>query len=203
MTLRKEFVKGLWTEHPTFRQLLGMCPTLAITVNAVNGLAMGLSVVFVLVFSCAVCSLLRPVVPPQVRIGVYTIVISTFVTVIDMILKAFFPMISAALGPFIPLIIVNCIILGRMEAFASRNDLVPSVVDALGMGLGYTWGVIFIGGVREMLAGGTLFGMKVFALSMPTCVVMILPAGGFLVLGLLIAAMNAHEARSRRAKEAA
>ncbi|MCK5393728.1 MAG: electron transport complex subunit RsxE, partial [Candidatus Omnitrophica bacterium] len=145
----KEFIKGLWHEHPVFRQLLGMCPTLAVTTSALNGISMGLSVVFVLFFSSLVVSLIKKIVPPQVRIAVYTVIIATFVTIVDIFLQAVFPDISMALGPFIPLIIVNCIILGRCEAFVSKHSLSDSLKDALGMGLGFTWGVFLLGSIRE------------------------------------------------------
>ena len=128
----KEFIKGLWKEHPVFRQLLGMCPTLAVTTSAINGLSMGLAVVFVLFFSSLVVSLIKKIVPHQVRIAVYTVIIATFVTIVDIFFKAQFPQISQALGPYIPLIIVNCIILGRCEAFASKQSIKTSLLDALG-----------------------------------------------------------------------
>jgi len=193
--MKSIFTKGLWSSHPTFRQLLGMCPTLAVTTTVVNGFAMGMSVVFVLVFSGLVVSLIKKQVPPQVRIAIYTIIIATFVTLTDIYLKASFPAISAALGPFIPLIIVNCIILGRVEAFASRNAPAPSIVDALGMGLGFTWGLMLLGGVRELLGAGTLLGFPILGDWFEKWIVMILPAGAFLALGFLVALMNVIEKR--------
>ena len=191
----KHFVKGLWKEHPVFRQLLGMCPTLAVTTSALNGLSMGLAVVFVLFFSSLVVSLIKKIVPHQVRIAVYTVIIATFVTIVDIFLKAQFPDISQALGPYIPLIIVNCIILGRCEAFASKHNIRSSLSDALGMGIGFTWGLFLLGSIREILGEGTLLAgtalkFKVMPAGYNPLIVMILPAGAFLVLGILVAIMN-------------
>jgi electron transport complex protein RnfE len=188
--MREEFKRGLWAEHPIFRQLLGMCPTLAVTTTTINGLSMGLAVIFVLFFSSLVVSILRKIVPPQVRIAVYTVIIATFVTIVDIFLKAQFPDISRALGPYVPLIIVNCIILGRCEVFASRHDIRASLLDALGMGLGFIWGLLILGSIREILGAGTILGFKVLAPGYNPMIVMILPAGAFLVLGGLVAIMN-------------
>ena len=188
--MKKEFLKGLWKEHPVFRQLLGMCPTLAVTTSAVNGLSMGLAVIFVLFFSSLVVSTIKKIVPHQVRIAVYTVIIATFVTIVDIFLKAQFPDISQALGPYFPLIIVNCIILGRCEAFASKYSLKASLADALGMGIGFTWGVFILGSIREVLGAGTILGTRVMFANYNPLVIMILPAGAFLVLGLLVALMN-------------
>lgn len=188
--MRKEFLKGLWKEHPVFRQLLGMCPTLAVTTSAMNGLSMGLAVIFVLFFSSLVVSLIKKLVPHQVRIAVYTVIIATFVTIVDIFLKAQFPDISQALGPYIPLIIVNCIILGRCEAFASKYSMKSSLADALGMGIGFTWGLFILGSIREVLGAGTILGARVMFSSYNPLIIMILPAGAFLVLGFLVALMN-------------
>lgn len=192
---RNIFFSGLWSQHPVFRQLLGMCPTLAVTTSAVNGLAMGLSVVFVLVFSCLVVSLLKEHIPAQVRIAVYTIIIATFVTLTDIFLKAMFPAISKSLGPFIPLIIVNCIILGRVEAFASKNIVKFAVVDALGMGVGFTWGLVLLGSIRELLGSGSIFGLTILGDWFTKWIIMILPAGAFIALGFIVAFMNIIEKR--------
>ena len=189
--------KGLWANHPIFRQLLGMCPTLAVTTSGVNGLSMGLSVLFVLSFSSLVVSLIRKIVPPQVRIAVYTIIIATFVTLADVFLKAMFPQISKSLGPYVPLIVVNCIILGRAEAFASKNTPARAVVDALGMSLGFVWGLVLLGSLRELLGNGTVFGFQVLGQGFERWVVMILPAGAFIVLGFLVALMNLLESRKK------
>ena len=191
----KTFIKGLWSKHPVLRQLLGMCPTLAVTTSAINGLSMGLAVVFVLVFSSAIVSLIKNVVPHQVRIAVYTVIIATFVTVVDFFFKAYYPSISKALGPYVPLIIVNCIILGRCEAFASKNTVGKSILDALGMGIGFTWALFLLGSIREIFGAGTIFSGTAFKMRiMPSdynnLVVMVLPAGAFLVLGFMVAAMN-------------
>jgi len=193
--MKKEFIKGLWREHPVFRQLLGMCPTLAVTTSALNGLSMGLAVIFVLFFSSLVVSLIKKMVPHQVRIAVYTVIIATFVTIVDIFFKAQFPDISRALGPYIPLIIVNCIILGRCEAFASKHSLSSSLADALGMGLGFSWGVVLLGSIRELFGSGTVFGFKLLPSGYNPLIVMILPAGAFLVLGFLVAGMNKLEQR--------
>ena len=194
MTNKKDiFITGLWHQHPIFRQLLGMCPTLAVTTSAVNGLAMGLSVVFVLVFSSLVVAHLKKYIPSQVRIAVYTIIIATFVTLTDIFLKAMFPAISKSLGPFIPLIIVNCMILGRVEAFASRNEPKIAVIDALGMGIGFTWGLVLLGGLRELLGSGSIFGFMILGDWFTKWIIMILPAGAFLGLGLIVALMNVIE----------
>jgi Na+-translocating ferredoxin:NAD+ oxidoreductase subunit E len=186
----RNFTKGLWNEHPIFRQLLGMCPTLAVTTSALNGLSMGLAVIFVLFFSSLVVSLSKKIIPHQVRIAVYTVIIATFVTIVDIFLKAQYPGISDALGPFIPLIIVNCIILGRCEAFASKHSLRNSLADALGMGIGFTWGVFLLGSIRELLGNGTIFDFRLLPQSYDPLIIMILPAGAFLVLGFLVAMMN-------------
>jgi electron transport complex protein RnfE len=186
----KEFVKGLWKDHPVFRQLLGMCPTLAVTTSAINGISMGLAVVFVLFFSSLVVSLIKKIVPHQVRIAVYTVIIATFVTIVDIFFKARFPDISRALGPYLPLIIVNCIILGRCEAFASKHSVFTSLLDALGMGIGFTWGLFLLGSIREIFGAGTILGTQIMPNAYNHLVVMILPAGAFLVLGFLVAAMN-------------
>lgn len=188
--MKKEFIKGLWHEHPVFRQLLGMCPTLAVTTSAINGLSMGLAVIFVLFFSSLVVALIKKLIPHQVRIAVYTVIIATFVTIVDLFLKAQFPEISRALGPYIPLIIVNCIILGRCEAFASKHSVSSSLVDAFGMGLGFTWGVVLLGSIRELFGAGTIFKIRLLPISYNPLIIMILPAGAFLVLGFLVAAMN-------------
>ncbi|MBN3040119.1 MAG: electron transport complex subunit E [Candidatus Omnitrophica bacterium] len=184
------FLKGLWREHPVFRQLLGMCPTLAVTTAAKNGLFMGLAVIFVLTFSSFIVSLIKHVVPNQVRIAVYTVIIATFVTIVDISFKAFVPDMGRALGPYVPLIIVNCIILGRCEAFASKNSMKSSIIDALGMSLGFSWGLFILASIRELLGEGSILGYRLMPGSWNNLIVMILPAGAFIVLGLLVAGMN-------------
>ncbi len=190
MSKKTIFLAGLWREHPNLRQLLGMCPTLAITTSVLNGFAMGTAVLFVLVFSSFMVALIKRLIPHQVRIAVYTIIIATFVTIADITLKAFFPQISRALGPYVPLIVVNCIILGRAEAFASRNSVGNSVLDALGMSLGFMWGLMAIGAVREILGRGTIFGFRLGIIHFRPWIIMLLPAGAFFVLGFVIAFMN-------------
>lgn len=181
-----EFIKGFGKENPVFVQLLGMCPTLAITNAAVNGFSMGLAVTFVLVCSGVVISLFRKLIPREVRIATFTIIIACFVTIIDYVMKANFPPISKALGPYLPLIVVNCIILGRQEAFASKNPLLASLADALGMGLGFTGTLIILGSIRELLGSGSIFGYQVLGPSFTPWVIMLLPPGAFLTLGGLI-----------------
>ncbi|UCG35337.1 MAG: electron transport complex subunit E [Candidatus Omnitrophota bacterium] len=194
----REIVKGLWDEHPIFRQLLGMCPTLAVTTSAINGLSMGLAVVFVLFFSSLVVSVMKKIVPHQVRIAIYTVIIATFVTIVDIFLKANFPQISRALGPYVPLIIVNCIILGRCEAFASKHSIGKSLRDALGMGIGFSWGLFLLGAIREIFGARTLLGIQILPQNYDRLIVMILPAGAFLVLGFLVAIMNQIEAKAKK-----
>ncbi len=185
-----EFLKGFWKENPTLVMLLGMCPTLAVTTSAVNGLTMGLAVVFVLTCSSLIVSLVRNIVPSQVRIPVFVIIIATFVTMVDLFLKAFLLDLSKALGPFIPLIVVNCIILGRAEAFASKNKVWLSFLDAFGVSLGFTVTLVFLGGIREILGMRTFFGMQVLGNGFEPWIVMLLPPGAFITLGFLLGAKN-------------
>ena len=185
-----EFVKGLWKQNPTLRQLLGLCPTLAVSTAAINGVGMGLATTFVLVCASLMISLIRKLIPGQVRIASYSVVIAAFVTVVDLPMKAKFPAMSKSLGAFIPLIVVNCIILGRAEAFASKNNPLRSIVDALGMGVGFTASLTFMGSVREILGNGTIFGVQIMPASYDPWIVMILPAGGFIVLSLTLGFVN-------------
>lgn len=185
-----EFVKGLWKENPVYFQLLGMCPTLAVTNSAINGLSMGFAVVFVLVCSGVVISSIRSLIPSEVRIPVFVIIIASFVTVIDFVFKAFTPGVSKALGPYIPLIVVNCIILGRQEAFTSKNPPLPSLLDALGMGLGFTLALVILGSIRELFGARSIFGFQILMDSFRPWVIMILPPGAFLTLGVLIGTIN-------------
>ena len=188
--LRSIFMYGIIDENPPFRMVLGMCPTLAITTAASNGIGMGLAVTFVLVFSNLVISLLRKAIPDQIRIPAFIVVIATFVTIVQLIIKAFLPALDASLGVFIPLIVVNCIIFGRAEAFAFKNKPLPSIVDGLGMGLGFTIAITLISSVRELFGAGTLFGVQVMPAGYMPMALLIKPAGGFIVLGLLMALMN-------------
>ena len=185
-----EFVKGLWKENPVLVMLLGMCPTLAVSNSAINGVAMGLAVIFVLVMSSLIVSAIRKLIPSEVRIPSFIVVIATFVTMTDLFFKAKYPDISKALGPFIPLIIVNCIILARQEAFASKNSVGLSLVDALGMGLGFTWVLFLLGSIREILGFGTWFGHRVLGSWFHPLIVMILPPGAFITLGVLVGLKN-------------
>ncbi len=177
------FSEGLWRENPVFVMLLGMCPVLAVTNSAVNALAMGLATTFVLVASGLLVSLLARYIPKQVRIATYIVIIATFVTLIDYTIQAISLDLYNALGAFIQLIVVNCIILGRAEAYASRNRPLKAVVNAAGMGAGFTFALLCLGGVRELLGGGSLFGFDLFGPNFQPWVVMVLPPGGFLVLG--------------------
>ena len=197
MTLNREFRKGLWRENAVFRLLLGLCPALAVTTSAENGLGMGLATTFVLVCSNIVVSLLRKVIPPKVRIPSFIVVIASFVTVVQLCMEAYFYDLYKALGIFIPLIVVNCLILGRAEAFASRNRLVPAVVDGVGMGLGFTLALFVLGAVRELFGSGTLLGYSVFGEAYQPLILMILPPGAFIAMGLLLAGMNLFDARKQ------
>ena len=188
--LRRIFMNGIIDENPTFRMVLGMCPTLAITTAVSNGIGMGLAVTFVLVFSNLVISLLRKAIPDQIRIPAFIVVIATFVTIVQLVVKAFFPALDAALGVFIPLIVVNCIIFGRAEAFAFQNKPVPAMVDGLGMGIGFTLAITLISAIRELFGVGTLLGAQVMPQGYMPMDILVRPAGGFIVLGLTLAVMN-------------
>ncbi len=190
VSLFAEFVKGLWKENPVLVMLLGLCPTLAVTNSAINGLSMGLAVIFTLVCSSTLISLVRKIIPKEVRIPTFIIVIATFVTVTDLTLAAFFPDISKSLGPFVPLIVVNCIVLGRQEAFASKNPVHRAIIDALGMSIGFTLTLIILGSIRELLGSGTIFSFQIMPASFQPWMVMGLPPGAFLTLGLMIGIFN-------------
>lgn len=190
MSLWKEFNKGIIDENPVFRLVLGLCPTLAVTTAAVNGLAMGAATIFVLLGANIFVSILRKVIPDNVRIPVYVIVIATFVTIVDFMMGAFVPELHKALGIFIPLIVVNCVILGRAEVFAGRNKVLPSIFDALGMGVGFVIALLAISSIREIVGMGSIFGYKIFGLSYQPAVMMILPPGGFITIGVLMGIFN-------------
>ncbi|MFR8460631.1 MAG: electron transport complex subunit RsxE [Ruthenibacterium lactatiformans] len=183
----KVFSNGLLKENPSLRLVLGTCPTLAVTTLAVNGLGMGLAATFVLVCSNIAISALRKIIPDKVRLPAYITVIATFVTVLQMLVKAFVPALDSALGIFLPLIVVNCIILGRAEMFASKNSIGLSALDGLGMGLGFTGTLVVMGSVREVLGAGTLFGIQVMPAAVDPMTVFITPPGGFFVFGCLMA----------------
>ena len=185
----KILLNGLLKENPTFVLLLGMCPTLATTTSAVNGLSMGLATTFVLICSNVAVSVIKKVTPDMVRIPVFVVLIASFVTVLQMALAAWMPSVNASLGLYIPLIVVNCIILGRAEAFACKNTVVASLFDGAGMGLGFTLGLTLLGMLREFLGTGTLFGLSIVP-EQSGALVFILPPGAFITLGYLIAAVN-------------
>jgi electron transport complex protein RnfE len=195
-----EYLKGLWDENPVFRQLLGMCPTLAVTNAVINGLAMGLATSFVLIFSSLVISSIKKLVPSQVRIASYIVIIATFVTIADRFLAAFFPPISKALGPYVPLIVVNCIILGRQEAFSSKNSAGRSLIDALGMSTGFVLALLVLSSIREILGAGTFLGHQVLGAWFKPWIIMILPAGAFITLGILLALALVIEQKTRRGR---
>lgn len=200
VSLSKEYLKGVWENNPILIQLLGLCPTLAVTVSAINGLAMGLAATFVLVMSSLLISSIRKIIPNQVRIASFIVIIATFVTVVDLVMKAKFPDLSKALGPFIPLIVVNCIILGRQEAFASKNNPGRALLDALGMGTGFTIALLVLGGIREILGSRTIFGLQVLPDQYEPWLIMILPAGAFLTLGLLLGLSNMYTDMKKRSE---
>lgn len=201
MSMMKEFTKGLWKENPVLVLLLGMCPTLAVTSSATNGLGMGVATMCVLLGSNVVVSAIRKIVPKKIRIPVYIVIIATFVTIIDLVMQAYAPTaLYNALGIFIPLIVVNCIVLGRAEAFASKNGVAKSMVDALGMGLGFTLALVALGGVREFLASGSLFQIKMIPGWTTDFMLMTSAPGAFIILGLFLAGMNA--LNIRKAKKA-
>ena len=185
-----EFIKGLWRENPVFVQVLGMCPVLAVSNTARNALAMGLATLFVLTASNAVISLLRRFIPKQVRIATFILVIATFVTIVDYLIQAISLDLHKALGAFISLIVVNCLILGRAEAFASKNTIGRSVLDALGMGVGFAFALLCLGAVREILGAGSLFGVELFHDGFQDWVMMILPSGGFFTLAAWLLFFN-------------
>ncbi len=185
------FRNGLLDENPTFRMVLGTCPTLAITTAASNGIGMGLAATFVLVFSNLVISLLRKAIPDEIRIPAFIVVIATFVTIVQLVIKAFLPALDESLGLFIPLIVVNCIIFARAESFAFKNGPLESIADGFGMGLGFTWAITFISSIREILGAGTWFGMQVMPEAFQPMGILVRPAGGFIVFGLCIILVNA------------
>jgi electron transport complex protein RnfE len=185
-----DFIKGLWKENPVFVQVLGMCPTLAVSNTAVNALAMGLATSFVLIMSSTLVSIFRKFIPKQVRIASFILIIATFVTVVDYAIQAISLELYKALGAFIALIVVNCIILGRAEAFASKNTVGKSFLDGLGMGVGFTFALLSLGAVREIIGVGTFFGVSIFGPYYEPWMVMILPGGGFFTLGTWLLFFN-------------
>ena len=186
----KQLYEGIITNNPVLVQLIGMCPTLATSTSLENGLGMGLAATAVLICSNVMVSILRKIIPQKIRIASYVVIISGFVTAIEMLMKAYLPDLADSLGLFIPLIVVNCIILARAEAFASKNGPVESAVDGLSMGLGFTFALALLASVREILGNGTIYGIPVFSESFQPASIMIMPAGAFLVLGFIIAAFQ-------------
>ena len=197
-----EFLKtGIITQNPSLVLLLGMCPLLATSTSVANGLGMGLAATAVLICSNVVISLLRKIIPGQIRIAAYIVVIAGFVTIVDLLLAAFLPSLHASLGLFIPLIVVNCIILARAEAFASKNNVLDSALDGLTMGLGFTGALAIVSTVREILGNGTLWGVQLLGDSFQPATMMILPVGGFLTLGMVIALVQKLMAKSKEARK--
>lgn len=195
----KNFTQGLIKENPIFVQLLGMCPTLAVTTSAENGLGMGLATTAVLVAANIVISMLRSVIPNKIRIPAFIVVIASFVTIVGMVMEGFVPALYDALGLFIPLIVVNCIILARAESFAFKNGVGDSLLDGLGMGLGFTLALVILGSVRELFGVGSIFGVQILGAFYKPAIVMILPPGAFLALGLLLAIKNVIEDKRKAA----
>ena len=187
----KEFTKGFWAENPILVIMLGLCPALAVSTSGMNALGMSAAFIFVLTCSNLVISSVRKLVPHEIRIPVFIVIISTFVTIADYSLKAFSPLLSRSLGVFVPLIVVNCIVMGRAEAFASRNSVPRSLADALGMGAGFTAIITLIGVIRELFGNGTVFGLAVMPRGYQPFLIMILPPGAFLVIGFLMAVHHA------------
>ncbi|MFN3884873.1 MAG: electron transport complex subunit RsxE [Rhodocyclaceae bacterium] len=202
ITTWEEFMEGVWRQNPVFVMVLGLCPTLAVTVSAINALSMGLATTFVLTCSCLLVSLLRKLIPKEVRIATYIVIIATFVTVVDYLIQAVSLALYDALGAFIQLIVVNCIILGRAEAHASKHPPLTAIVNALGMSVGFTLGLLALGSVREILGAGTLFGVSLFGEHFQPWVVMVLPPGGFFVLGMWLLVFAAGS-RWRQRRQAA
>jgi len=189
MILVKEFTKGIIKENPIFILLLGLCPTLAVTTSVSNAIGMGCATTFVLFFANIIVSTLKRIIPSQIRIPCYIVIIATFVTIVELLMKAYFSLLNAQLGIYIPLIVVNCIILGRAEAFASKKSILSSIIDALGMGVGFTISLILIATFREILGAGTIFDVKIFNDYKPVLVLTLAP-GAFLTLGLLLGFFN-------------
>jgi electron transport complex protein RnfE len=197
-SIKAEYLKGLWDENPVFRQLLGMCPTLAVTGTVITGIAMGLATAFVLILSSLVVASIKKLIPAQVRIASYIVVIASFVTIADQVLKAYFYPISEALGPYVPLIVVNCIILGRQEAFSSKNPVGRSLIDALGMSSGFILALLVLSTIREILGAGTYLGYQVMGSWLKPWIIMILPAGAFITLGILLGIALMIESKTKR-----
>lgn len=203
--LKQVFFNGIINENPIFRLVLGTCPTLAVTTSAVNGLGMGLAATFVLLCSNIVVSSLRKFIPDKVRIPAFIVIIATFVTVVQLLLQAYIPSLYESLGLFIPLIVVNCIILARAEAFASKNPVIASAADGLGMGLGFTLALTLMGSIREIIGAGSIFGIQIMGAAYEPMLIIVMASGGFLTFGLLLGIINlltAASANRKQSKEA-
>lgn len=193
-----EFTKGIYKENPVFRLALGLCPTLAVTSLVENGVGMGIAVLAVLICSNMVISIVRSIVPKKIRIPIFIVIIATFVTIVEMLMEAYRPDLHKSLGIFVPLIVVNCIILGRAEAFASRNGILTSIIDGIGMGIGFTISLVIIASIREFLGNGSLYGFPVLPASYKPVILMILPPGAFLTLGYVLGFFNWLEMRNKK-----
>ncbi|HPG39482.1 MAG TPA: electron transport complex subunit E [bacterium] len=198
MSAFKELTKGIYAENPIFRQVIGLCPTLAVSTSIINGLGMGAAATFVLIFSNVIISMIRKIVPAKIRICIYIVVIATFVTMVDLSMAGFLPAIHKSLGIFVPLIVVNCIILARAEAFAGKNSVWLSALDGLGMGIGFTFALVLLGVIREILGSGSLLGYPILGTSFEPMLIMILPPGAFITIGLVLGFFNWLEAKRQR-----
>ena len=203
MSALKELTKGFYKENPVFRLALGLCPALAVSTSVENALGMGAAATFVLLGSNIVISILGKIIPAKVRIPCFVVVIASFVTIVELVMGAYLPELSKSLGIFIPLIVVNCIILGRAEAFASKNGLWLSIMDGIGMGLGFTFAIVLIGAIREILGDGKLFGYMVLGPDFQPVLIMILAPGAFITIGLLMGYFNILDAKMKRRAEVA
>lgn len=194
----KEISRGIFKENPTFVLFLGLCPTLGVTTSAVNGIAMGLATLFVLILSNVIISMIKNLIPSQIRIPAYIMVIATLVTVLELSMKAYFPSLYEVLGIFIPLIVVNCIILGRAESYASKNSILNSMFDGIGNGLGFTLSLAVIGSIREIIGSGKLFGLSIVDKLFDPAMIFILPPGAFITIGVLVAIINKYKQKGSR-----
>lgn len=194
----REISRGIFKENPTFVLFLGLCPTLGVTTSAVNGIAMGLATLFVLILSNVIISMIKNLIPSKIRIPAYIMVIATLVTVLELSMKAYFPSLYEVLGIFIPLIVVNCIILGRAESYASKNSILNSMFDGIGNGLGFTLSLAVIGSIREIIGSGKLFGLSMVDKLFDPAMIFILPPGAFITIGVLVAIINKYKQKGSR-----
>lgn len=197
MSLKNDFLSGIIKENPVLVLMIGLCPTLAVSSTAVNGFGMGIAASFVLICSNIVIAMVRKYTPDQIRIPIFIIIISTFVTLTDYVMQAYYPALYKQLGVFVPLIVVNCIILGRAEAFAYKNGVLSSTLDGFGMGLGFTLVITVIGAIRELIGNGTIFGKAVFSSNFQPALIMILPPGGFITIGILMAFLHFYQNKAK------